>query len=122
MGLRLRNGSTILVNMSLKNLSDAYELTIPGFGNARVDGFYVQKNSGQTMQKARSWKLCLLDDGPRNAGMFGSICFGAGRGTFLQMSQPHQGFWVLWNVDIEQWDLERAVSRIRTCLINPSTF
>ena len=80
MGLRLQNGSTILVNMSLKNLSDAYELTIPGFGNARVDGFYVQKNSGQTMQKARSWKLCLLDDGPRNAGMFGSICFGAGRG------------------------------------------
>ena len=24
------------------------------------------------------------------------------------MSQPHQGFWVLWNVDIEQWGLGTA--------------
>ena len=29
--------------------------------------------------------------------------FSISLGTFLQMSQPYQGFWVLWNGDIEQW-------------------
>ena len=65
MGLRLRNGSTILVNMNVTNLLDAYELTNPGFGYIRIDGFHVQKHSGQTLQIARSWKLFQLHDGPK---------------------------------------------------------
>ena len=29
--------------------------------------------------------------------------FSISLGIFLQMSQPHRGFWVLWNGDVEQW-------------------
>ena len=49
---------------------------------------------------------------PRGAETKLSVIFRYSR-TFLQMSQPHEGFWVLWNVD--NGDLNRPVSNIRTC-------